>query len=88
MEDDQRSEELRRSCAHWRRMATEEKARGEYNRERGETDVVQRNREDLFNKCAESIELQLKTGVPHCVCHLIPMSDCAKNAQSSRKQPC
>lgn len=85
MIEDQRSEELHESRQHWRRLAYLEKMTGEYEAQRGRTDAVQLVRAKTYNDCADSIELQIRTGIPHCVCHLIPMSECMERAKTNRK---
>lgn len=38
----------------------------------------------LFERTAQSLELEAETGVSHCVCHLIPMEECRKRAGTYR----
>jgi hypothetical protein len=74
-----REEEIKESIAHWRMLglAEAEKAKA--------GNPAAANRAPLFERTARSLELELETGVPHCVDHLAPLP-CKIYEESARKR--
>ena len=67
---------------HWRALAAQERARLSWDKTAHSSVVEARAR--TYEGAARSIELGAETGVPHCACHLIPMSACAERAAGVR----
>ena len=69
------------AIAHWERLADEQEARLEWDRHTIES--VARNKAKIYRNAARALRLGAEHGVPYCACHLIPMSECARNARES-----
>ena len=61
------------SAARWLKLADEQAEQVTYLENRGEFAGVARNREKLYRRTVESIQLETETGKPHCVCCLKPV---------------
>lgn len=72
-------EEIEESIAHWRMLglAEAEKAKA--------GNPAAANRVQLFERTARSLELELETGIPHCVDHLAPLP-CKIYEEAARKR--
>jgi len=60
---------LEDSIAHWRMLATEQRQRAA---RRPDLYPAAPNKAALYERTATSLELELETGIPHCVCCLKP----------------
>lgn len=63
---------LKESMDHWNMLADDELRWAEYEEGRGHYGGVHRNRAETFRKTALSLELEIKTGRPHCTVCLGP----------------
>lgn len=72
---------IEESIAHNKRLAAEARATADWQDSLGQpygSTQVHRNRADMFDRTARSLELELETGEVHCVCHLAPESQWAE----------
>lgn len=66
---------------HWDRLADQEEAMSTWKRQRG-LDLSAPGqssgdrRAESYRRCAKSLRLEAETGIPHCACHLVPVTAC------------
>ncbi len=65
---------LQESADHWRTLAQEQRDWGRYESSRGQYCGVYEERAKLYERTAQSLEIQAKTGIAHCVCCLKPLT--------------
>ena len=74
--------EIEQAARHWEALADSAEEMAAWERDIG-IDMsppghsVGDNQARLYRQTAEAIRITARTGVHHCACHLIPVSDCA-----------
>lgn len=74
------------SIAHWRKLAETELRMAQWDVEIGVAPAGMKTakhwKAEMYEDTARSLEIERDTGVVTCVCHLIPMVQCAQRARS------
>lgn len=67
------------SALHWERLAIKQEDAAKWDAEHGLGDTSSHySRAKLYRDTAKSIRIGSTTGIAHCACHIIPMTECAK----------
>jgi hypothetical protein len=64
-----------RAARHWEKLAAEKREWAEYAKSRGEYAGVFLTQARTYDRAAKAIRLTEATGVVHCSCHLIPVTE-------------
>jgi len=68
---------------HWRILAATELKRLTW--DKTALPSVSKSRAKTYEDTAKALELELKTGISHCSCHLITTTACQEQAQRKKK---
>ena len=69
---------LEEAAKGWDELAASKLEWAAYLEGRGEYGGVHRNQAETYQKAAKALRLQIETGEPHCVCHLMTTCERAK----------
>lgn len=70
------------AIAHWRMLARKERERLTW--DKSYLPQLAEAKAETYQNAALSLELGDKTGVAHCACHLIPLTECAERVTRRR----
>lgn len=86
--DESVTKQFNDSIAHWRKLAEEALRMAAWDVEMGIAPAgmktAKHHQATMFEDTSRSLEIERDTGVVTCVCHLIPMAQCAQRARSKR----
>ena len=71
------------SIEHWRLLAATERKKLLWDKTL--LPSIAESRARLYENTAKALELELKTGVTHCACHLITTTACQERVQKKNK---
>lgn len=77
------TDKLLASARHWDNLADAEERRARWEGRHGNVDAFH-VRARTYRRAAESLRMQHDTGIGHCYCHLIPLTECANLKRSQR----
>lgn len=84
-----KDQEAEKAAKHWERLADDAERAAAWDRSRGYDasppgQSPGDHRARLYRDAAKSIRLTDQSGIAHCACHLVPMTQCAEIKRRSR----